>query len=183
MLSRARRGVCEIVAGAALWRCRCEIVAGAALWRCRCRSRGRRSILCIWVLCNCTHTRGARYMCVDIWEKHSMWGHPIRSFNYGVSGSGVSGASASGASGASASGASGASASGQGLQASTRRRVHATLPSASGTSSRMASMVKTCCPGRRRSRSLRVQAAPRGRSSVTAASALGARGSSTPGRR
>ena len=28
MLSRARRGVCEIVAGAALWRCRCEIVAG-----------------------------------------------------------------------------------------------------------------------------------------------------------
>ena len=29
MLSRARRGVCEIVAGAALWRCRCEIVAGA----------------------------------------------------------------------------------------------------------------------------------------------------------
>ena len=52
MLSRARRGVCEIVAGAALWRCRCEIVAGAALWRCRCRSRGRRSILCIWV-CVC----------------------------------------------------------------------------------------------------------------------------------
>ena len=41
MLSRARRGACEIVAGAALWRCRCEIVAGAALWRCRCRSRGR----------------------------------------------------------------------------------------------------------------------------------------------
>ena len=39
MLSRARRGVCEIV-------------AGAALWRCRCRSRGRRSILCIWV-CVC----------------------------------------------------------------------------------------------------------------------------------
>ena len=30
MLSRARRGACEIVAGAALWRCRCEIVAGAA---------------------------------------------------------------------------------------------------------------------------------------------------------
>ena len=52
MLSRARRGVCEIVAGLALWRCRCEIVAGAALWRCRCRSRGRRSILCIWV-CVC----------------------------------------------------------------------------------------------------------------------------------
>ena len=52
MLSRARRGVCEIVAGAALWRCRCEIVAGAALWRCRCRSRGRRSILRIWV-CAC----------------------------------------------------------------------------------------------------------------------------------
>ena len=50
MLSRARRGACEIVAGAALWRCRCEIVA--ALWRCRCRSRGRRSILCIWV-CVC----------------------------------------------------------------------------------------------------------------------------------
>ena len=49
MLSRARRGVCEIVAGVVLWRCRCEIVAGAALWRCRCRSRGRRSILCIWV--------------------------------------------------------------------------------------------------------------------------------------
>ena len=50
---RARGGgVCEIVAGAALWRCRCEIVAGAALWRCRCRSRGRRSILCIWV-CVC----------------------------------------------------------------------------------------------------------------------------------
>ena len=46
------------------------------------------------------------------------------------------------------------------------------------TSSRMASMVKTCCPGRGRSRSSRVQAAPRGRSSVTAASALGARGSS-----
>ena len=45
MLSRARRGACEIVAGAALWRCRCEIVAGAALWRCRCRSRGRRSTL------------------------------------------------------------------------------------------------------------------------------------------
>ena len=44
------------------------------------------------------------------------------------------------------------------------------------TSSRMASMVKTCCPGRGRSRSSRVQAAPRGRSSVTAASALGARG-------
>ena len=44
MLSRARRGACEIVAGAALWRCRCEIVAGAALWRCRCR--------CIWV-CVC----------------------------------------------------------------------------------------------------------------------------------
>ena len=39
MLARARRGVCEIV-------------AGAALWRCRCRSRGRRSILCIWV-CVC----------------------------------------------------------------------------------------------------------------------------------
>ena len=39
MLSRARRGVCEIV-------------AGAALWRCRCRSRGRRCILCIWV-CVC----------------------------------------------------------------------------------------------------------------------------------
>ena len=39
MLSRARLGVCEIV-------------AGAALWRCRCRSRGRRSILCIWV-CVC----------------------------------------------------------------------------------------------------------------------------------
>ena len=39
MLSRARRGACEIV-------------AGAALWRCRCRSRGRRSILCIWV-CVC----------------------------------------------------------------------------------------------------------------------------------
>ena len=52
MLSRARRGACEIVAGAALWRCRREIVAGAALWRCRCRSRGRRSILCIWV-CVC----------------------------------------------------------------------------------------------------------------------------------
>ena len=52
MLSRARRGACEIVAGAALWRCRCEIVAGAALWQCRCRSRGRRSILCIWV-CVC----------------------------------------------------------------------------------------------------------------------------------
>ena len=52
MLSRARRGACEIVAGAALWRCRCEIVAGAALWRCRCRSRGSRSILCIWV-CVC----------------------------------------------------------------------------------------------------------------------------------
>ena len=52
MLSRARRGVCDIVAGAALWRCRCEIVAGAVLWRCRCRSRGRRSILCIWV-CVC----------------------------------------------------------------------------------------------------------------------------------
>ena len=52
MLSRARRGACEIVAGAALWRCRCEIVAGAALWRCRRRSRGRRSILCIWV-CVC----------------------------------------------------------------------------------------------------------------------------------
>ena len=52
MLSRARRGACEIVAGAILWRCRCEIVAGAALWRCRCRSRGRRSILCIWV-CVC----------------------------------------------------------------------------------------------------------------------------------
>ena len=52
MLSRARRGVCEIVAGAALWRCRCEIVAGAALCGCRCRSRGRRSILCIWV-CVC----------------------------------------------------------------------------------------------------------------------------------
>ena len=52
---RARRGACEIVAGAALWRCRCEIVAGAALWRCHCRSRGRRSILCeccIWV-CFC----------------------------------------------------------------------------------------------------------------------------------
>ena len=39
MLSRARRGACEIV-------------AGAALWRCRCRRRGRRSILCIWV-CVC----------------------------------------------------------------------------------------------------------------------------------
>ena len=52
MLSRARRGACEIVAGVALWRCRCEIVAGAALWRCRCRSRGSRSILCIWV-CVC----------------------------------------------------------------------------------------------------------------------------------
>ena len=39
MLSRARRGACEIV-------------AGAALWRCRCRSRGRRCILCIWV-CRC----------------------------------------------------------------------------------------------------------------------------------
>ena len=39
MLARARRGVCEIV-------------AGAALWRRRCRSRGRRSILCIWV-CVC----------------------------------------------------------------------------------------------------------------------------------
>ena len=52
MLSRARREACEIVAGAALWRCRCEIVAGAALWRCCCRSRGRRSILCIWV-CVC----------------------------------------------------------------------------------------------------------------------------------
>ena len=52
MLSRARLGACEIVAGAALWRCRCEIVAGAALWRRRCRSRGRRSILCIWV-CVC----------------------------------------------------------------------------------------------------------------------------------
>ena len=39
MLARARRGACEIV-------------AGAALWRCRCRSRGRRSILCIWV-CVC----------------------------------------------------------------------------------------------------------------------------------
>ena len=46
------------------------------------------------------------------------------------------------------------------------------------TSSRMASMVKTCCPGRGRSRSSRVQAAPHRRSSVTAASALGARGSS-----
>ena len=54
MLSHARRGACEIVAGAALWRCRCEIVAGAALWRCRCeivagaalwRNRGRRSTL------------------------------------------------------------------------------------------------------------------------------------------
>ena len=52
MLSRARRGVCDIVAGAALWRCRCEIVAGAVLWRCRCRSCGRRSFLCIWV-CVC----------------------------------------------------------------------------------------------------------------------------------
>ena len=39
-----------------------------------------------------------------------------------------------------------------------------------------AAAVKTCCPGRGRSRSSRVQA--RGRSSVTAASALGARGSS-----
>ena len=77
VVARARRGVCEIVAGAALWRCRCEIVAGAALWRCRCRSRGRRCILCIWVLCNRIHTRGARYMCVDIWEKHSMWGYPV----------------------------------------------------------------------------------------------------------
>ena len=44
--------------------------------------------------------------------------------------------------------------------------------------SRMASMVKTCCPGRGRSCSSQVQAALRGRSSVTAASALGARGSS-----
>ena len=52
MLSRARRGACEIVAGSALWRCRCEIMAGAALWRRRCRSRGRRCILCIWV-CVC----------------------------------------------------------------------------------------------------------------------------------
>ena len=39
MLARARRGACEIV-------------AGAALWRCRCQSRGRRCILCIWV-CVC----------------------------------------------------------------------------------------------------------------------------------
>ena len=39
MLARTRRGVCEIV-------------AGAALWRCCCRSRGRRSFLCIWV-CVC----------------------------------------------------------------------------------------------------------------------------------
>ena len=30
MLSRARRGACEIVAGAALWRCPCRSVAGAA---------------------------------------------------------------------------------------------------------------------------------------------------------
>ena len=36
MLSRARPGAREIV-------------AGAALWRCHCRSRGRRSILCIRV--------------------------------------------------------------------------------------------------------------------------------------
>ena len=56
-MSRARRGVCEIVASAALWRYRCEIVAGAALWRCRCRSRGRRSILCIWVC-----------VCVALWR-------------------------------------------------------------------------------------------------------------------
>ena len=61
MLSRARRGACEIVAGAALWRCRCEIVAGAALWRCRCRSRGRRSILCIWV-CVCVGRRSTLAM-------------------------------------------------------------------------------------------------------------------------
>ena len=57
MLSRARRGVCEIVAGAALWRCRCEIVAGAALWRCRCRSRGRRSVLRHLVVCLCGRGR------------------------------------------------------------------------------------------------------------------------------
>ena len=51
MLSRARRGACETVAGAALWRCRCEIVAGAALcgWRC---------ILCIWV---CVCVAGAAF--------------------------------------------------------------------------------------------------------------------------
>ena len=46
MLSRAAGGVRN------RGRRSCEIVAGAALWRCRCRSRGRRSILCIWV-CVC----------------------------------------------------------------------------------------------------------------------------------
>ena len=45
MLSRARRGACEIV-------------AGAALWRCHCRSRGRRSVLCIWV---CVCVAGAAF--------------------------------------------------------------------------------------------------------------------------
>ena len=57
MLSRARRGACEIVAGAALWRCRCLCRGRRCnlciwVWRCHCRSRGRRSILCIWV-CVC----------------------------------------------------------------------------------------------------------------------------------
>ena len=45
MLARARREACEIV-------------AGAALWRCCCRSRGRRSILCIWV---CVCVAGAAF--------------------------------------------------------------------------------------------------------------------------
>ena len=75
MLSRARRGACEIVAGAALWRCRCEIVAGAALWRCRCRSRGRRSILCIWV-CVCAEVvAGAAFCasgCSSCWGSRSL---------------------------------------------------------------------------------------------------------------
>ena len=57
MLSRTRRGACEIVAGAALWRCRClcrgrRCILCIWVWRCHCRSRGRRSILCIWV-CVC----------------------------------------------------------------------------------------------------------------------------------
>ena len=50
-----RGSIRQLSRGTGCWRARgggCEIVAGAALWRCRCRSRGRRSILCIWV-CVC----------------------------------------------------------------------------------------------------------------------------------
>ena len=79
MLSRARRGACEIVAGAALWRCRClcrgrRCILCIWVWRCHCRSRGRRSILCIWVcVCVAGQAQHSVHLGVRLCGRGSIW--------------------------------------------------------------------------------------------------------------